>query len=202
MQAVADDVFYSIYQYLGFGLIFAVICMIALPEVEQKGLKKCFIQQWHKFRTDKITRYRFAFFTILFMVLSRTLICRNIWQCPWENIIGEWGVFTSDGAPNTEGMLNILLFVPLAYFGVLGFCQQDGLYKGILFNIVKLSFGFSCLIEISQLLLRLGTFQLSDIFQNTLGGFIGAVICTMQQKIMKRGKKYEHNITDHGRWYR
>lgn len=40
MQAVADDVFYSIYQYLGFGLIFAVICMIALPEVEHKGLKK------------------------------------------------------------------------------------------------------------------------------------------------------------------
>ena len=38
MQAVADDVFYSIYQYLGFGLIFAVICMIALPEVENKGL--------------------------------------------------------------------------------------------------------------------------------------------------------------------
>lgn len=189
MQAVADDVFYSIYQYLGFGLIFAVICMIALPEVEQKGLKKCFIQQWHKFRTDKITRYRFAFLTILFMVLSRTLICRNIWQCPWENIIGEWGVFTSDGTLNTEGMLNIVLFVPLAYFGVLGFCQQDGLYKGILFNIVKLSFGFSCLIEISQLFLRLGTFQLSDIFQNTLGGFIGAFVCTMQQKIMKRGRK-------------
>lgn len=202
MQAVADDVFYSIYQYLGFGLIFAVICMIALPEVEQKGLKKCFIQQWHKFRTDKITRYRFVFLTILFMVLSRTLICRNIWQCPWENIIGEWGVFTSDGTLNTEGMLNIVLFVPLAYFGVLGFCQQDGLYKGILFNIVKFSFGFSCLIEISQLFLRLGTFQLSDIFQNTLGGFIGAVVCTMQQKIMKRGKKYEHNITDHGRWNR
>lgn len=45
MQAVADDVFYSIYQYLGFGLIFAVICMIALPEVEHKGLKKCLIHQ-------------------------------------------------------------------------------------------------------------------------------------------------------------
>ena len=128
MQAVADDIFYSIYQYLGFGLIFAVICMIALPEVEHKGLKKCLIHQWHKLRTDKITRYNFAFFTILFMVLSRTLICRSIWQCPWENIIGEWGVFASDGTLNTEGMLNVLLFVPLAYFGVLGFFQQDGYY--------------------------------------------------------------------------
>ena len=186
MQAVTDDVFYSIYQYLGFGLIFAVICMIALPEVEHKGLKKCLIHQWHKLRTDKITRYKFAFFTILFMVLSRTLICRNIWQCPWENIIGEWRIFTSDGTLNTEGMLNIVLFVPLSYFGILGFCQQEGFDNKILLNIVKISFGFSCLIEISQLFLRVGTFQLSDIFQNTLGGFIGAVVYNIQQKIVKR----------------
>ena len=189
MQAVTSDVFYSVYQYLGFGLIFALICMIALPEIEHKGLKKCLIQQWHKLRMDKITRYRFAFFTILFMVLSRTLICRNIWQCPWENVIGEWEVFTSDGNLNTEGMLNVLLFVPLAYFGVLGFFQQDGLDKEILFNIVKSSFGFSCLIEICQLFFRVGTFQLSDIFQNTLGGFIGVAVWAMKQKIMKRGKK-------------
>ena len=189
MQAVVDDVFYSVYQYLGFGLIFALICMIALPEVEHKGLKKCLVHQWHKLRTDKITRYKFAFFTILFMVLSRTLICRSIWQCPWENIIGEWGVFTSDGTINTEGMLNVFLFVPLAYFGVPGFCQQDGLDKEILFNIVKTSFGFSCLIEICQLFFRVGTFQLSDIFQNTLGGFIGVAVWAMQQKIMKRGRK-------------
>lgn len=188
MQAIADDVFYSVYQYLGFGLIFALICLIALPEVEHKGLKKCLIHQWQKLRTDKITRYRFAFFTILFMVLSRTLICRNIWQCPWENIIGEWWIFTSDGALNTEGMLNVFLFVPLSYFGVLGFCQQVGLDKKILFNIVKISFGLSCLIEICQLFFRVGTFQLSDIFQNTLGGFIGVAVCAMQQKIMRRGR--------------
>lgn len=186
MQAVAEDVFYSIYQYLGFGMIFAVICMIALPEVEHKGLKKCLIHQWQKLRTDKITRYRFAFFTILFMVLSRTLICRNIWQCPWENIIGELEVFASDGTLNTEGMLNVLLFVPLTYFGVLGFCQQDGMDKEILFNIVKISFVFSCLIEICQLFLRVGTFQLSDIFQNTLGGFIGGMLYYAMMKVKKK----------------
>ena len=103
----------------------------------------------------------------------------------------NWGMggFTSDGTLNTEGMLNVFLFVPLAYFGVLGFCQQDGLDKEILFNIVKISFGFSCLIEICQLFFRVGTFQLSDIFQNTLGGFIGVAVWAMQQKIMKRGRK-------------
>lgn len=52
MQAIADDAFYSVYQYLGFGLIFAVICMIALPEVEHKGLRKCLIHQWHVCKGD------------------------------------------------------------------------------------------------------------------------------------------------------
>lgn len=49
------------------------------------------------------------------MVLSRTLICRNIWQCPWENIIGEWGVFASDGT------LNIMM---QSYFGKIENARQ------------------------------------------------------------------------------
>lgn len=36
---------------------------------------------------------------------------------------------------------------------------------------------------------KVGTFQLSDIFQNTVGGFIGVVVWAMRQKIMKRGRK-------------
>lgn len=54
MQTVVDDVFYSIYQYLGFGIVFAVICMIALPEVERNGLKKTLIYQWHIFKANKL----------------------------------------------------------------------------------------------------------------------------------------------------
>lgn len=116
--------------------------------------------------------------------------------------MGNGGIFTSEGTLNTEGMLNVFLFVSLAYFGVLGFCQQDCLDKEILFNIVKTSFDFSCLIEICQLFFRVGTFQLSDIFQNTVGGFIGVAVWPMRQKIMKRGRKNEHNFTYHGCWYR
>ena len=38
---------------------------------------------------------------------------------------------------------------------------------------VMVSFALSCSIEIFQLLFRVGTFQLSDLFFNTLGGLIG-----------------------------
>ena len=36
---------------------------------------------------------------------------------------------------------------------------------------------------------RVGTFQLSDIFQNTVCSFIGVAVWAMRQKIMKRGRK-------------
>ena len=41
---------------------------------------------------------------------------------------------------------------------------------------VKIAFIFSISIEMLQLLLRLGTFQLSDIFYNTVGGVLGGLI--------------------------
>ena len=42
------------------------------------------------------------------------------------------------------------------------------------------------LIEMLQLLLRLGTFQLSDIFYNTVGGMIGGLMYCAVMKARKR----------------
>ena len=50
----------------------------------------------------------------------------------------------------------------------------------------KIAFIFSISIEILQLLLRLGTFQLSDIFYNTVGGMIGGLIYCAVMKARKR----------------
>ena len=41
-------------------------------------------------------------------------------------------------------------------------------------------------IEILQLLLRLGTFQLSDIFYNTVGGVLGGLMYCAVMKVRKR----------------
>ena len=48
---------------------------------------------------------------------------------------------------------------------------------------VKVVFFFSLSIEFLQLFLRLGTFQLSDFFFNTLGGLIGGIIYFVSVKI-------------------
>ena len=49
-----------------------------------------------------------------------------------------------------------------------------------------LAFSFSVSIEMLQLFLRLGTFQLSDIFYNTVGGVVGGLVYYATIKARKR----------------
>ena len=58
----------------------------------------------------------------------------------------------------------------------------------VLWNSTKITFLFSFTIEMLQLFLRLGTWQLSDLFYNTLGGVVGGLIYYIGYKIKHRGK--------------
>ena len=58
--------------------------------------------------------------------------------------------------------------------------------KKILWQSGKIAFCFSISIEMLQLLFRLGTFQLSDIFYNTVGGMIGGLMYCAVMKAKKR----------------
>ena len=49
----------------------------------------------------------------------------------------------------------------------------------------KIAFIFSVSIEMLQLLFRLGTFQLSDIFYNTVGGVLGGLVYYVTMKARK-----------------
>lgn len=186
MKSIFDDLFLSVYRYLGFGIVFGVVTMLALPEIRRRGMSSALRLFWNGIKNDSSYRWKFIFFIYLFMVLSRTLICRNIWQCPWENVIGEWGIYTSEGKFNTEGLLNIVLFCPLTFFGLLGFRsyikRKYDKAKRIVLFILKYSLVFSSTIEVCQLFLRLGTFQLSDIAQNTFGGIIGVTLYLVIEK--------------------
>ena len=59
-------------------------------------------------------------------------------------------------------------------------------WKKILWYSGKIAFVFSTSIEMLQLLLRLGTFQLSDIFYNTVGGVLGGLMYCAVMKARKR----------------
>ena len=66
---------------------------------------------------------------------------------------------------------------------------EEKMEKGwnkILWQSGKIAFIFSVSIEMLQLLLRLGTFQLSDIFYNTVGGVVGGLVYYATMKARKR----------------
>ena len=106
----------------------------------------------------------------------RTVI---LWMNPLSNIMGGWGIWeTVNGEQKltTECIENVLMMVPFSAVVMWTFHGKAGNgWNNILWLSGKIAFGFSLMIEILQLLLRLGTFQLSDIFYNTVGGVLGGM---------------------------
>ena len=77
----------------------------------------------------------------------------------------------------TECIENVIMMVPFSSVAMWTFGEKIGNgWKKILWYSGKIAFCFSLTIEMLQLLLRLGTFQLSDIFYNTVGGLIGGLM--------------------------
>ena len=59
----------------------------------------------------------------------------------------------------------------------------------VIWKSTKLGLIFSVSIEMLQLLLRLGTFQVSDIVYNTLGGMLSGAVYMMVKKVHERLSK-------------
>lgn len=66
---------------------------------------------------------------------------------------------------------NMLAFVPFGFFVPL--INSD--YKNVL-KVSLLSMVFSAIVEVVQLLSKVGSFDVDDIILNTLGGLVGALI--------------------------
>lgn len=194
---VLTNVLTALYQPFWFSLLMAICVMFAVKQFHSfpEAMK-----QWISwFKTDKRFRRQFllAFYTI--MILFRTLLNRNMWANPLSNVWGVWGIYKINNGERvltTESLENLALFIP--FIILLLWCdEKDWLKTGRTFwgtvrRSAKLCFLFSFAIEMAQLFLRLGTWQLTDLFYNTLGGVIGAVIfwlCTEYPRIRRNFKK-------------
>ena len=120
-----------------------------------------------------------AFYTA--MILLRTVLNREIWFDPLGKLFGGWGLY-EDEQFTTESIENFMLFVPFSILLLWAFQKELlGESENIRFGktvweATKVVAVFSFLIEFTQLLFHLGTFQISDLTYNTLGGAVGGVI--------------------------
>ena len=90
----------------------------------------------------------------------------------------------------TEAIENLVLFIPFSIFLLWSRWEkgkrQQISCKTVVAKSGSIVFLFSLTIEFAQLFFRLGTFQLSDLFYNTLGGVIGGVLFYVGIKCFNR----------------
>ena len=76
------------------------------------------------------------------------------------------------------------MFIPVGIFWGLCFKRLDNIFK-----VTLAGFGFSFLIEVSQLLFYERSSDIDDLILNTTGAFIGALIYFSAVALIKRSKK-------------
>lgn len=186
------NVLEALYRPFGFAIIMTVTFMFLYLYAKENGWKTV-VNRWiNALKTDGEFRkvLLLAFYTT--MILFRTLINRDLWLNPLTDIRGVWGLYDSNGEFTTEVIENMMLFIP---FTILLLWSFEGKLLGQIVKFgrtmwlsVKMVFLFSLGIESLQLLMRLGDFQLSDLFYNTIGGLIGGLIYWCGYKLIHRKK--------------
>ena len=194
---ILTNILTALYEPFGFSFLLSFLAMFFYlyayePITAGKGWKSAIVTWCLRFKKSVFFRKLFLLTFVTSLILFRTLLNRNLWMNPLSAVMGGWGIWeTVDGEQKltTECIENVIMMVPFSAIVILTFRKKIGnMLKKILCFSGNIAFEFSLMIEILQLLLRLGTFQLSDIFYNTVGGVLGgllyyAVYCDEDKKV-------------------
>ena len=192
---ILTNILTALYEPFGFSLLLSFLAMFFYlyayePTAAGKGWKNAIVTWYQKFKESVFFRKLFFLAFVISMILFRTLLNRKMWMNPLSDVMGGWGIWkTVNGERQltTECIENIIMMVPFSAVVMWTFEEKLGNgWKKILRQSGKIAFIFSVSIEMLQLLLRLGTFQLSDVFYNTVGGVLGGL---MYYAVMKAGKR-------------
>ena len=176
---VIVDVLSVIYQTAGAACLLAVLIMCVYMLGRKQGVGPVARAWVYQFRQSSWFRRHFFLIFYTCMMLFRTILCRSVWGNPLENVLGIWGLH-HDGKIYTENFENLILFMP--FIMLLFWAREekdhtkDKRIQEVLLNSFEISFCFSLAIETCQLFLKVGTFQLTDLFFNALGGMIGGIL--------------------------
>ena len=168
---------------------------VKCPEGAGKGWKAA-IRTWiDYFKRDREFRKKYILFFYITMVLFKTLINRDMWMNPLCDVWGVWGIYryntvTGQRILTSECIENFFLLMPYIVFMFWNFEEKifgKKVYIGkIILKSIQIAFLSSLTIELLQLFLRLGTFQISDLFFNTIGGLVGGIIYFLVNAVAER----------------
>lgn len=190
LKKVITDILTTLYEPFWFALLSALLLTIAYmycyePEGAGKGFKPMMLAWLGKFKEDAHFRELFFWFFLTVIILFRTLLNRKLWANPLSNVMGGWQFIDDKGNVVVDSIENIIMLIPWTWLLIAVKNKKNAVRRPVMYA-VKSGFLFSISIEMLQLILRLGTFQLSDICYNTLGGMIGGVMFWIIRLIRKQ----------------
>lgn len=154
-------------------LVFAAVLVVAAMQIERCGVKETL----KRFDWKKALFFLYTAFILFSAVLGRSKITK-----PLDSLLKNFWPL------DKQEWENILIFVPISFLGLVAYRP-----KRHMITAAALGFGVSLFIEISQLVSRLGQFQLSDLLFNTLGGVLGGIlfcgVCALAGLIRKKMKQ-------------
>lgn len=170
--------------------IFGILSIVILYFLENIKLEELLKNIKIKFIKDKRYKWKLLFFVYIYFIFDKTLLSRTFGAnnnlelaLTIPNILKM-----SNIKDNIEAIENLIFFIPYTFFLLQGFSIKK------LKNILFMSFFTSLLIEILQFIIKIGTFQLSDLLYNTLGGVIGYIIYRIIN-IKNKGEKNEKKLS-------
>ena len=198
LAKILTNILTALYEPFGFSLLLSFLAMFFYlyayePIHAGKGWKSAIVTWYKNFKESVFFRKLFFLFFVSSLILFRTLLNRTLWMNPLSDVMGDWGIWeTVNGEQKltTECIENVIMMVPFSAVVLWTFGEKIGNgWKKILWQSGKIAFIFSISIEMLQLLLRLGTFQVSDIVYNTLGGMLGGLCYIEIKKVRERLSK-------------
>ena len=195
LSKILINILTAFYESFGFSILLSFLAMFfylyACVPVDAGKVWKGAIVTWYKeFKESVFFRKLFLLAFVTSLILFRTLLNRNLWMNPLSKVMGGWGIWeTVNGEQKltTECIENVIMVVPFSAVVMWMFQKKAGNgWKNIVWQSGRVAFIFSIVIEVLQLLLRLGTFQLSDIFYNTVGGVVGGVCYWGVMRVRKK----------------
>lgn len=154
-------------------VVLAALLAIAYLYFSENG--KQAQKKLHEFLKRK---WLIAYLAYLAFILTGTVFAR-LHTIPYTRIFENFGL-RDDPVWNKEIIENVVLFIPYTFLYMHAFKPKNGIKAALTVTAAT-----SGLIELSQLLFWVGSFQFSDIFHNVIGGMIGYLIWwVMNMKII------------------
>ena len=164
---ILTNILTAFYEPFGFSLLLSFLVMffyLYAYEAQDagKGWKNAIVTWYKEFKKSVFFRKLFLLAFVISMILFRTLLNRNLWMNPLSDVMGGWGIWkmvNGEEKLTTECIENVIMMIPFTSIVMWTFWEKvDKNWKETLWQSGKIAFVFSIVIEMLQLLLRLGTF--------------------------------------------